>query len=212
MYLLLSRHGNTFEDHDTPVMAGSKNDLMLVEKGIQQAKTFGAYLKKQKINPAAIYAGNLKRTKEYAKIAAVEAKLSAIVQAHEVLTEIDYGDWTGLSSDQIVQKFGKASFDAWEHASVWPQNANWQGSAAKIMSNIKTFADMLTKSYHASETVMCVSSNGILRYFLTLAPGAFEQAIVDGTVKVKTGNICGLKYKDGTWTLDFWNQNPAEMK
>ena len=68
MKLILCRHGNTFGPDDTPVWTGSSNDLPLVEKGLEQARLMGEWLKKNNITPTTIYAGHLIRVKKFADI------------------------------------------------------------------------------------------------------------------------------------------------
>jgi probable phosphoglycerate mutase len=205
--LLLARHGNTFAPGDKVVMAGLKNDLPLVAKGIEQAAAVGKYLQKHPVS--AVYCGQLQRHTKYAEIAVPALP----AQIDPRLNEVDYGDWTGLSNNEIKEKFGADAFVAWEERSEWPANAGWQCSAEAVAKDLKDFVGVLM-ARHAGESVLVISSNGILRYFLGLVPGAYERAITTKTHKVKTGNLCQLTYKEGsqeeaTWQIDFWNESPA---
>lgn len=206
MKLLLSRHGNTFAPGDKVVRAGSQNDLALVESGRQQAHALKSYLQHNDITPAAVYAGELQRQQVYAKIATEqEPKLA------KCLTELDYGDWTGLTNEETIEKFGQDGFEAWEKYSQWPDNANWTGSPEQLIQDLHTFADLLIQAYGPDDTVLAVTSSGVVRYFLTFIPGLFDRHVASENLKVKTGHICQFTYNNNAWTLDFWNESPAVL-
>ncbi|MFU8797207.1 MAG: histidine phosphatase family protein [Gammaproteobacteria bacterium] len=214
MRLILSRHGNTFNPGEPAVCVGAKNDLPLVDKGREQAQQLAGYLKKSQIIPAAIYCSPLQRTIEYGKIVSDTiqrgaAHISSLRPTIEpCLNELDYGDWTGLTSQEIIVRFGQGEFEHWEKNSVWPTTGNWGSSEKTITQEIQSFVTDLTKKYSLDDTLLIISSNGRLRYFLKLIPGEFERHTQDGTFKVATGNICGMTSKNNYWSLDFWDIIP----
>lgn len=208
MQLILSRHGNTFSPQDAVVWVGAKQDLPLVDSGVLQAKCLGLALKKADIPLKAVYCGPLTRAYDYAStvLKASNSPLKPIVDLR--LNEIDYGTWSGLSNVQIEEMGEGSELSAWENFSVWPQNSNWQGSAAQIISEVKSLAEELIKQYEAKDTVLLVSSNGRLRYFLKLISWAFEQQVENKALKVLTGNICFFLYENNKWQIKFWNKSP----
>lgn len=208
MQIILARHGNTFSPNDAAVWVGAKQDLSLVDSGILQAKCLGLALQKANIQLKAVYCGPLKRTRDYASIVlkALNSSLKPIIDSR--LNEIDYGDWSGLSHLQIQEMGQGSELSAWENFSVWPQNSDWQGSAAQIISEVKEFAEDLAQQYEPSDSILLISSNGRLRYFLQLIPNAFEQHIENNDIKVLTGNICFFLYEHKKWQIKFWNKSP----
>ncbi len=211
MQIILARHGNTFSPNDAAVWVGAKQDLPLVDSGTLQAKCLGLTLQNANIQLKAVYCGPLKRTRDYAAVVLKElnSALKPIVDSR--LNEIDYGNWSGLSNVQI-QAMGKGvELSAWENFSVWPKNSNWQGSAIEIISEIKALTEDLVKRYEPSDSILLISSNGRLRYFLNLIPKAFEKYIENKEVKVLTGNICFFLYKNKKWQIKFWNKNPQYL-
>jgi probable phosphoglycerate mutase len=208
MQLILSRHGNTFSPQDAVVWVGAKQDLPLVDSGVLQAKCLGLALQKADIQLKAVYCGPLKRAYDYASIVlkASNSPLKPIVDLR--LNEIDYGNWSGLSNVQIQEMGEGSELSAWENFSVWPQNSNWQGSAAQIISEVKALAKDLVKQYEPKDDVLLISSNGRLRYFLKLVSKAFEQHVENKALKVLTGNICFFLYENEKWQIKFWNKNP----
>lgn len=206
MKLIIARHGNTFEAGESPVMVGAKEDLALTAAGQEQAKAVGEALKNVPIRRA--FTSQLKRTKVFAQIALAWRNIPAKVD--ERLSEIDYGPWGGLSEEQVAAAGGQAELEAWNKQSVWPPSPGWSPSLQALERNVEDFATELAKEY-PNDTIFAVSSNGVMRFFLKLIDGAFEQAVADGTFKVKTGNLCALEYQNGKWQVLFWNKKPIEI-
>ncbi|MBX7066547.1 MAG: phosphoglycerate mutase family protein [Parachlamydiales bacterium] len=184
--LILMRHGNTFEEGQTPVQVGARTDLPLTAFGRSQAERMAQYLMAKGIVPKAIFAGGLKRQTESASIIGKFFGLN--FENTSALTEIDYGLWEGLTAEEIDSKWPK------EHAE-WSREAKWQshifhGSAQGHQRNLKNWIEMIQKAY-PNETVLGVTSNGLLRFFRN--------------EKVKTGHFCEFQ---GT-EIVLWNQNPS---
>ena len=123
MQLILSRHGNTFAPEDKSVWAGTSNDLPLVQKGLEQAETLAAALIANQIRPKTIYCSPLQRTKIYAQIVIDRLKLSYKPIVDQRLNEIDYGDWTGLTNEEVAAKFGQEDLELWTKHSLWQKQA-----------------------------------------------------------------------------------------
>jgi broad specificity phosphatase PhoE len=209
--LLLARHGNTFDPGDPVVWAGSQNDLPLVAKGVEQARVLAGVLRDSQIIPKAIYCGPLRRTRNYADIIIQQLALFVLPQVDLRLNEIDYGDWTGRTQAEVAQQFGEAGMKSWEERSVWPECGNWGGSEAQTLTEVHAFAQELVKEYCDQDTVLIVSSNGRLRYFLDLVEGEWARRKENGTFKVKTGNLCQMDYFAGKFNVRFWDQKPAAL-
>jgi broad specificity phosphatase PhoE len=212
MQLILSRHGNTFEPSQTAVWVGSQQDLPLVTAGVEQAQRLAHSLKEAKITLQGVYCAPLKRTKDYAHIV-VESLGHDAAQpiADSRLIEIDYGRWTGLSSQQIKEQGQGEALLNWEKQSQWPLEAGWGGSEAEIIEQTHAFAEDLLKKHREEDRILAVASNGCLRYFLHLIPGAFAQHVREQNFKVATGNISVFTYAKGTWQLNFWNKKPEQL-
>jgi broad specificity phosphatase PhoE len=208
MQIIFSRHGNTFASGETAVWVGARQDLPLVDSGIQQAKNLASAIQAAGLPINAIYCGPLRRTSDYARIIVEElhSSLSPIIDTR--LNEIDYGHWSGLSSTEIQEKGGGDELAAWENASEWPKTANWSSSSTSIANEVKAFAEDLVKKQDANDTVLVITSNGRLRYFLQLIPKAFQQAIQNKNFKVATGNLCLFAYGNAEWQMKFWNKKP----
>lgn len=208
MRLILARHGNTFSPKDKVVWVGQETDLPLAEAGHQQAKRLGEALRDAKIVLSRIYCGPLQRTLRYAEIVGQEMPVSAEPIVDQRLVEIDYGTWEGLSSAEIIERFGLEDIAAWEQHSIWPTSPAWRPSEASLLRRIEEFTQYLIRAHGEDDTVLAISSNGVLRFFLRLIAGAFEQHVRAGRVKVATGNVCIIDIRHGRLHLDAWNVAP----
>jgi len=208
--LILSRHGNTFAPGDPVVWTGSSNDLSLVDSGKQQAGNLATALGDNAIRLDAIYCGPLKRTRDYAGIVIEQLKLKLEAVVDTRLNEIDYGEWTGLTNEEVIGRFGETEVKAWDKQSKWPVNAGWTGSEQQVMADVQSIAADLIARHKADDTVLLVSSNGRLRYFLSLVQGELERRISTGGFKVKTGNVCELNWRDQSWSMRYWDAKPVE--
>lgn len=210
MKIILSRHGNTFSARDPVVWVGATQDLPLVDSGIFQGKCLAQALQKAEIQPKAVYCGPLKRTRDYAAVVLeqLHSSLKPIIDAR--LNEIDYGNWAGLSNTQIQEIDEGDELSAWENLSVWPKIARWSGSPTQMLKEVKTFSKALVAQYDPTDTILVITSNGRLRYFLKLIPGLFEQYVKNKAFKVATGNICLITYEH-KWQIKFWNKKPEYL-
>ncbi|MDD9912771.1 MAG: histidine phosphatase family protein [Alphaproteobacteria bacterium] len=212
MRLLLARHGNTFAAGDKVVMAGVSNDLPLVPCGEEQAEEIAQALAAAKIFPEAVYCSELQRAFRGCEIIIEELGLDTFAITDKRINEIDYGAWTGLSDEEINQKFGEESRLAWQQQSIWPTNAEWGASSEEIAKNVEDFATDIANQYSDNATVLVTSHGGVLRYFLKLVEGEWDARHAAQTLKVKTGHLSSLLYKNGQWQLEFWNVNPAYVE
>lgn len=208
MKIIFSRHGNTFAPGEIPVWVGAREDLPLVDSGIQQAKNLARVIQQVGLNLKAIYCGPLSRTNDYANIVVDELHSSLKPMIDPRLNEIDYGKWSGLNNAEIQAQGGAAALTAWEKLSQWPKEADWLGSPELIFSEVKALSEDLIKKYAPEDTILVITSNGRLRYFLQLVPGAFKQHILNNSFKVSTGNICLFEHDSKGWQIKFWNKKP----
>ena len=205
MKLLLARHGNTFEAGETPRIVGCNEDLQLTVEGEAQAVRLAEYLKENRLLPCSITSGVLRRTRRTAEIVASTLGLPAPVTDSR-LTELDYGDWSGLTTDEVRSRFGDAEVQEWDRSGIMPKGRGWAPSTDELLAHIMNFAAGLDPEC-PGQTALAITSNGVLRFFSRLVPGLFEDLATQGKLKVGTGNLCGLEQGD-TWRLLFWNVKP----
>lgn len=207
--LILARHGNTFNAGDKVVFVGARNDLPLTETGIAQAHAFGEYLARSGLDNYGIFSGPLQRARSFAEIASSHLALKSSLQIDLRLQELDYGLWAGLSNEEIESRYGRAELDAWNQKGIWPKNAMWPEIETVVAHQVAEFVNDLLRA--KLNTAVVVSSNGLLRYFLNLIPGAFESYVRSGTGKVRTGNISILELDREDSRLIAWDKDPQEL-
>jgi probable phosphoglycerate mutase len=211
MLLLLARHGNTFEASEKAVWVGARTDLALTAKGREQAQALAAALEPLKPRIARVIAGPLKRTREHADIAVQLAGFKAAVAIDERLREIDYGLWEGKSSEEIHALGGDGELRAWNRWGEWPRSPQWTPSPETIAANAAGLAGELAAGLTGDRAVLLVTSNGILKFFLKLVPGAFEGMAARGALKVATGHCCALRHSERGWQVVFWDCEPSRL-
>ncbi|MEI6986512.1 MAG: histidine phosphatase family protein [Rhodospirillaceae bacterium] len=219
MEIVFVRHGNTFGPGDKVVWVGRETDLELVDKGRQQARSFGAALVRSGLVPDRVYCASLKRTRSFAELAIGQAvtdggqagtdgcTLPIHCQIDRRLDEVDYGAWARLTSDEIsVTPEAAASLKDWSERDIFPANAGWGSGEAEILSDIQSFVADVILTAGAGERLLVISSNGILRFF----PRILNVVNPELTSYVmKTGHAGMITGELGAFRVSFWNL-PAE--
>lgn len=207
--LFFARHGDTFAPGQRVVWAGSKNDLPLAPRGIEQARALGEALQRCRIEPIRVITGPLERTREFARLALAAMGSSVNPTIDRRLDEIDYGLWSGLSNSEVIGRFGGRELELWNAMSIWPKEAGWGQSEAIIQDEIQTLVHEIVELRQSP--VLLVSSNGRLRYVLTLIERELERRVRDQTFKIKTGHLAHLRWDGERFTVPFWDVDPAEL-
>jgi probable phosphoglycerate mutase len=210
-HLILARHGNTFEPGDKIVWVGSHSDLLLTQKGVEQAHHFANALAEEKIVLSAVFCGPLQRTREFARIIAERNNMPSPI-VDDRLNEIDYGSWSGLADAEIEEKFGKDVLKNWNEKAEWPPSCDWGKSASAITDEIFRFVSDLKPYLESNQNVIAVTSNGRLKYFPKIASFEFERKAAAHTLKVATGKACLLRYhiEEDNFQIVAWNEDPLE--
>lgn len=204
MVLFFARHGNTFEAHETPRIVGAHEDLALTQKGEDQAQAVGDAIKASGIVLKTIVSGPLIRTRRFAEIVAERIGFAGAIRIDERLRELDFGAWSGLSDDEVADRFGQEALDDWRKRGRPHGAARWAPGENEIRSNLRALAADLA----GGEPALCVTSNGVLRYAMELDPSAFASQGKDGGFRVKTGRLCAFRREGGQLRLMFWDLAP----
>ncbi len=208
MLLLLARHGNTFEPGGKIVWVGARTDLPLTAKGREQAAGLAAGLSPVAPRIKRVLAGPLQRTRQHSAIVACRLGFERPVEIDERLREIDYGAWEGKTSEEIAELGGEAELKAWNEHGVWPASPGWSPSEPIIIANVASLAHELAAALDEDDASLLVTSNGVMKFFLKLVPGAFDEMAHNRALKVATGNCCALAFEGGVWRIAFWNRQP----
>lgn len=207
--LYFARHGDTFAPGQKVVWAGSKNDLPLAPRGLEQAHALGAAFTRCGIAPRRVLSGPLERTRMFAKLVLETMGSSVVPTIDPRLDEIDYGLWSGLSNSEVIERFGKRELELWNALSIWPKEAGWGSSEATVRGEVHALVNELVAG--GEGPILLVSSNGRLRYVLTLIERELERRVRDQTFKIKTGNVACLSWDGARFSVPFWDIDPCQL-
>ncbi len=190
--LILARHGNTFEDGETPRYVGARTDIPLTKKGEEQARALARELKLRGLTPTSFYAGPLKRQSQTAAIVKEEyANKTNRVEIEPALQEIDLGPWEGLTKEEI-EKSWSMELAEWEDRFVWPDNI-FGHSRQSREDSLRVFFSRIADNFKDKEAIFLATSNGVLRLVYSLFASDFGELRTSRNlkkVKVATGAFC----------------------
>ena len=209
MDIVCARHGNTFAPGERVVFVGAREDVPLTPEGEAQARRLAAALRNAAIAPAVVLCGPLQRTRRYADLVAEALGLAMKPIVDARLTEIDYGDWAGLTNEEISSKLGQGEeLRLWNEQGRWPSRAHWGGSEDEIKTGAAAIMKLLAGEL-AGKSVLVVSSNGILRYFAMAAAGTAAKSDPRFPFKMRTGNYGIIRADGEKYDIVSWDTVPG---
>jgi len=228
--ILIARHGNTFHKNQIPTRVGRHTDLPLIEETL--ARNLGQYIKAKGLIPKIVWAAPLQRTLKTAQLAIEEMQTQINLQQSEQFSEIDYGpDENKTEADvelrlgkiqalknastlehyttQELQTLGKQSITAWNKQAIVPNG--WKVDPKNMIKIWIDFAKKIENDYQ-NQTVMVVSSNGIIRFAPYITQN-FDEFSATHNIKVATGNLCIFEKSSSTknWNCIVWDLNPTQQ-
>jgi broad specificity phosphatase PhoE len=203
--VILCRHGNTFAKGEKVVMVGAREDLPLTSEGLEQARAVGRVLAGEGVRIERVLSGPLQRTKVFAEQLMVEARCEGSLSIDPRLTELDYGAWTGLSDEEIRQRYGQEVLSRWQEASERPEDVGFAPSAEQVRGEIRSLLGEISALGGVS---LVVSSNGRLREFGRACRTSTEHA---SSFKMRTGSTSVIEFCDGAWQIRAWDLRPDAL-
>ena len=188
--LCLIRHGET--DWNLRGLTQGSTDIPLNELGREQARITGGFLASEAWD--AIYASDLSRARETARIIGESIGLSEVTSDHR-LRERSFGEAEGMDSSERKRRF--PDWDGIPGAELW-EEVRRRGLAV---------LDMIAAS-HPGERVLLVSHGGVLISVLSHLSGG---AIVPGRPPLRNLSMSRLIF-DGTWRIDSFNRVAPELE
>ncbi len=139
---------------------GGRIDMALSPKGHEQAAALAAYVKGRPF--AALYASPMQRVQQtLAPMLNGRLKITVLSE----LREVDFGDWTGLSWEEVQAKFGISAFS-------WLQQLESNAipnaeSAESLRSRLEPCLNDILKQ-HPGAQVAVLCHGGVIRMLLAL--------------------------------------------
>lgn len=147
--LLLARHGETDWNRDRRWQGHAQT--MLNATGREQARLLAAELAPEP--PEAIYSSDLPRSRETAEI--VGAALGLPVNLDPRLREVDVGEWSGLTSVEVEQRFPEGFEQRLAGGTGWKQGEEYDAMGRRVVAALFDIA-----AAHAGGRVLVVTHGG----------------------------------------------------
>jgi broad specificity phosphatase PhoE len=158
--LYLIRHGEV-ETKYHRVFGGSRIDMALSPLGQEQAAALARWMEGSKLD--ALYASPMLRVQQ--TIAPLMAARSLQPVIMPGLQEADFGDWTGLRWEEVIEKFGVSAFD-WLEILDGPGILNGESAISLVQRVAPCLKQILDDNPHRSVAIAC--HGGIIRVILSL--------------------------------------------
>jgi probable phosphoglycerate mutase len=150
--LLLARHGETDWNLARRWQGHAESDLS--DRGRAQAEALAVALRDRGIT--AIYSSDLRRARDTAGI--VAAELGLPVQVDAALREVDVGEWSGLTTDEIEARYPDGAARRRSGGTGWESGESIEAMSARIQAALVELA-----TAHEGEAVLVVTHGGPIR-------------------------------------------------
>ena len=159
-FIYMVRHGETILTPDRKFSGVGKLNPPLTEEGREQARKVAAEI--SKIKPDVLISSPLQRTRDTAEEIATLTGLKPIYD--EVWYECSFGEWDGLSVDEVRNKWPD-DYTSWISSSSFtpPGGESYDDLAARI----EPAFDALAEKYPAQKVVV-VTHNGVIKQLASL--------------------------------------------
>jgi phosphoserine phosphatase len=194
MRMLLLRHAETDWNRERRFQGG--RDVPLSATGREQAESAARLLAATPL--AAVWSSPLARARDTAAIIAVPHRLA--VQEAAAFREMGFGEWEGLTRDEVRERFADAH-RAWIET---PQEATWSGAEPLAAVRTRALAGLAAlRAAHQGQTI-CLVTHGITGRLLILeALGLGLDRL--WTFQLSSTGISELEFRDDWTTLHRMN-------
>jgi broad specificity phosphatase PhoE len=151
--ILLARHGET--DWNAERRWQGHSDPPLNDRGRTQAGTLADELAAAGV--AAVYSSDLRRSVETAQI--VAGQLGLAVRTDPRLREVDVGEWSGLTPDEVAVRYPDAHSRWLAYESHgWSSGESYEQLADRVVAALVDIA-----AGHPDDTILVVTHGGPVR-------------------------------------------------
>jgi probable phosphoglycerate mutase len=190
----LLRHG---ERASGPVLVGRMPGIGLTERGRAEIATMAERLAADDI--AAVYSSPLQRTRESAEI--VASRLGLPIAYRDDLIELDFGEWTGKTFDQIRTDPHWPPWNTRRSVSSIPGGESMRDVQHRVVAALLEIGDK-----HPHEAVVVVSHGDVIRAALVFALGMPLDFY--GRIEVGIGSVSTLRIDQAGVRVIAINERP----
>ena len=181
--------------------AGRTPGIGLSPQGRGEAAAVALRLAGEKIDT--IYASPLDRTRETAEIIARRLDLPVVVR--EDLIEIDFGDWTGLTFDQVRADKRWELWRSCRSIAAIPGGESWRRVQERI---VDALVDMRRR--HPDGTVVVVSHGDVIRAALLFALGM--PLDLYNRIEIATASVSTVRIDNSGIRVPTVNERPRAVE
>jgi broad specificity phosphatase PhoE len=194
MRILLLRHAETEWNRERRFQGW--RDVPLSATGREQAESAARLLAATRID--AVWSSPLARARDTAAIIAAPHRLA--VQESEAFREMGFGDWEGLTREEVRERYPDAH-RAWAES---PHEAAWPGAEPLAAVRVRALAGLeALRAAYTGQTV-CLVSHGITGRLLILeALGLGPDRL--WSFQLSSTGISELEFRDDWTTLHRMN-------
>lgn len=196
MRLIFVRHGQT--QYNAVNRYQGQSDAVLSSLGRLQAECTGERLRQEDV--AAIYSSDLSRALDTAKVIARHHNLPVSLDAR--LRECSFGDWEGLTVQQIVDRFPD-QYAAYRRDSVAFRAPNGE-RLEELQTRVVESVNSIVEHHSSDENIVVVTHGGPIKAFFCHALGTTLY-----TFRVIRLDNCSITVfalqNDGRWFLEVLN-------
>ncbi|WP_084725615.1 histidine phosphatase family protein [Streptacidiphilus melanogenes] len=196
--LLLLRHGETALTPERRFSGVGGADPGLSEVGRSQAARAAGSTLLVAAGVEAVVCSPLRRCRQTAAVVARRLGLEVVVE--EGLREADFGDWDGLTSAEVQERFPE-DLRAWRaSARVAPTGS--AESFAEVARRVDAFKDVLLSRYRG-QRVLAVTHVGVVKALVQLALRAPAEAV--HAMELSPAAFSCVAYAGSTPSLRLYN-------
>ncbi len=156
--IILVRHGHV--EGISPERFRGRADLELTPEGRRQAEATARRIR-ESWTPAALYASPLSRS--LATAAAIGKPFGLTPTPVPDLMDIDYGEWQGLTRDEVARKWPEA-LDTWQHVPHWAAIPGGESLQNVLTRTVAALREVIGR--HPRDTVVLVGHDSVNRVIL----------------------------------------------
>jgi probable phosphoglycerate mutase len=179
------------------ILAGRSAGVGLTAEGRAQIVAVGERLAGEEI--VALYASPLQRTRESAEILA--ARLALPVQSRDDLIELDFGEWTGLTFDEVRRD---RRWEAWRSCRSLAALPGGESMREAQRRTVDALAELHRTHQHG--TVAVVSHGDVIRAALLFALGM--PLDLYARIDIDLGSISTIEFTDFGCRVRRLNERP----
>lgn len=177
------------------------SDAPLNEAGREEARGTAGLLATLPI--AAIHSSPIARAGETAGI--IAEATGATVVADDGFIDIDYGEWQGLTVEEVTERFGRDMVERWRKnpgGFTFPSGDSMEGVRGRVRPALERVA-----MEHAGSNSCVVSHLAVLKVcFLAALDLPWEYF---WRVLLDSGSVGSFMVHGASFTLESWNRLPA---